>query len=373
VNRKILILTDADDVHAIAVAEALALYGIEPTIWATADFPTRAEETLHFDGKLQSKLCIEGVNLSLHDPVFDVVWRRRPAYLLDPSLLHPADRAFAEGECSIFRNSLVNLLAPQAFWVNLPGAAARAGSKMLQHRAAAKVGLSMPETLYTNSPREVRSFIRKKQGRVIYKPFLPTAWTDGTSQFLPYTALLRDESLIQDSLRFTPGIFQELVPKSYEIRLTMIGNRAFAAKLLSQESAAGQLDWRRSQGELRFERINVPEALTEQCRALLEELGLVFGCFDFVVTPSGEYVFLEVNEMGQFLFVERLCSLPLLDAFTNFLLQASVDFEWEEKDVRVRYSDPQFEAQILEKTRLFAGEHVSIQARLVSEQPQEVR
>src|SRR5436305_8989936 len=190
-NRKILILTDADDIHSIAVAEALAaIGGIEPTLWATADFPTCAEETLHFDGKLQSSLRIKGVDLSLHDSAFDVVWRRRPAYLLDPSLLHPADLAFADAECSIFRNSLLHLLAPQAFWINPAGAATRAGSKMLQHQACATVGLRMPETLYTNSLREVRSFVAQKSGNVIYKPFHPTGWSDGTHYFMPYTALL---------------------------------------------------------------------------------------------------------------------------------------------------------------------------------------
>jgi hypothetical protein len=214
VNRKALILTDADDIHAIAVAEALAIFGIDSMLWATADFPTRAEETLHFDDKLQRSIRIEGVDFSLRDSAFDVVWRRRPAYLLDPSLLHPADRAFADSECSIFRNSLVHILAPQAFWVNPAKNAARADSKMLQHQACATVGLRMPETLYTNSPREVRSFVRRKRGNVIYKPFLPTGWRDDTRQFMPYTALLKDEALVEESLRFTPGIFQELVPKS---------------------------------------------------------------------------------------------------------------------------------------------------------------
>lgn len=370
-SRNILILTDADDVHALAVAEALAIYGIEPMIWATADFPTRAEETLHFDGGPSGTLKVESVNLSFHDPSFGVVWRRRPAYQLDSSLLHPADRAFAETECSIFRTSLVNVLARHAFWVNPPGAASRAGSKMLQHHTAVGIGLRMPETLYTNSPREVRSFIRRKNGRVVYKPFLPTVWKDGTSHFLPYTALLNNEALVEESLRLTPGIFQELVPKAYEVRLTMIGNRGFAAKLLSQETSLGQLDWRRSQEDLRIEVTSIPETVEAQCRALLCDLGLVFGCFDFIVTPNGEYIFLEVNEMGQFLFIERLCGIPLLDAFANLLIQATPDFEWNSASVRVRYSDSEFEANILEKAQAFAQDHVSIPPRLSDERVNE--
>jgi glutathione synthase/RimK-type ligase-like ATP-grasp enzyme len=366
-NPRILILTDADDVHAIAVVEALRLRGVEATLWATSDFPTRSEETFHYDEEFRSAFRVEGVDFSLHDSCFDVVWRRRPAFVIEPELIHPSDRVFVETECGIFRRSLLHLLAPGAFWVNPIDGAAKAGSKMIQHQAAAKVGLQMPETLYTNSPGEVRAFIRRKRGGIIYKPFLSTGWSDGTHQFLSYTALLTDESLIQESLRFTPGIFQELVPKAYEVRLTMMGNRAFAAKLFSQETSTGRLDWRQAQGELRFEPITMPDLIVERCRALLQELGLVFGCFDFVVTPDGKWVFLEVNEMGQFLFVERYSYLPLLDAFASFLLQGTADFEWCESEVTVRYSDPGFEKLVTEKSAAFAGSHVSIPARLVGE------
>jgi hypothetical protein len=55
--------------------------------------------------------------------------------------------------------------------------------------------------------------------------------------------------------------------------------------------------------------------------------------------PNGRSVFLEVNESGQFLFVERFAGIPLLDAFAEFLLQARPDFVWSADRVQVRYSD----------------------------------
>lgn len=238
---------------------------------------------------------------------------------------------------------------------------------MMQHRTALQVGLKMPETLYTNSPREVRAFIRAKEGRVIYKPLLPVAWSDGLRSWMPYTAQLADESLIDESLRLTPGIFQELIPKAYEVRITVMGRRAFAAKILSQDTVSGRLDWRQAYDELRFEAIKVSPDIEQQCVALLEEMGLVFGCFDFIVDPNGEYIFLEVNEMGQFLFVERYCGIPLLDAFASFLLQARVDFEWREEEVLVRYTDPEFDARVLEKSEAFARSHVSVPAKFNQE------
>jgi glutathione synthase/RimK-type ligase-like ATP-grasp enzyme len=364
----ILIVTEANDLHASAVAEALERKGATVTLWATSDFPSRSEETAHFSADGEKALRIAGPDLDLVSPCFDVVWRRRPTYVLDPKALHPADRTFANNECSLFRSALFHLLASGAFWVNPLAGAARAGSKLLQHEAAAQVGLKMPETLFTNSIREIRALLARRR-EVIYKPLSSGGWKNSESDFLPYTALVTEETLVAEAvLRQTPGIFQELVPKAYELRITVIGNRVFTAKILSQETRMGRLDWRRSYDELRLEPAQLPLEIEERCIALLDELGLVFGCLDFIATPDGQLVFLEVNEMGQFLFVERYCGLPLLDAFSEFLLQGTVDFDWNEEAVALRYTDPDLKRDAGERWATFLRRHVPSPDSLIDEQ-----
>ena len=149
---------------------------------------------------------------------------------------------------------------------------------------------------------------------------------------------------------------------------TILGRRALAARVLSQQTEKGKVDWRRSQDELQLEPTCLPPEVAARCFALLDELGLVFGCLDLVVTPEGEYIFLEVNEMGQFLFVERGCGLPLLDAFSEFLLQGSVDFAWDQEAVRVRYTDAEFESAALARARKFQTSHCSVPESLEDEE-----
>jgi glutathione synthase/RimK-type ligase-like ATP-grasp enzyme len=366
--RRILILTEANDIHAIAVAEALERKGAEVTLWATSDFPTQADESVRFDSEGAKTIRIQGTGIGLMPPDFETVWRRRPTFVLDTIALHPADVAFAESECGMFRRSLFHLISPGAFWVNPLVGAALAGSKLLQQEAAARVGLKMPETLFTNSPSEIRRFLGHC-GEVVYKPLSGTGWQTKEAQYLPYTALVTAESLVADELlRQTPGIFQELVPKAYELRVTVMGRHFLAAKVFSQATEKGRIDWRRAQDELRFEPIFLPPKLADQCFSLLSELGLVFGCFDFVVTPQGEHVFLEVNEMGQFLFVERCCGLPLLDAFSEFLLQGLAEFDWSADAVQLRYTDPEFEAAALARLKVFQSSHRSRGVALVDEE-----
>ena len=54
--------------------------------------------------------------------------------------------------------------------------------------------------------------------------------------------------------------------------------------------------------------------------------GLVFGCIDLVMDRQGQFHFLEVNQAGQFLFVEELCpDYPVLKAMVALLASGRVD------------------------------------------------
>lgn len=336
---KILILTEPGDTHAYAVALALERKGAQAVLWHTTDFPTKATESIVFTQE-RMRVRLRGPGLDLSDFDFGVVWHRRPAYVLEESELHPADRKFAELECYIFRRSLLNLVAPRAFWVNPPDAATGAGRKPVQHAAAIAVGLATPDTIYTNDPEEIREFLDSHGGEIVYKPFRPITWKDEETYWIPYTSPLTSRQLVPDNLlRATPGIYQALVPKAYELRVTVMGRRVMAAKVHSQATETGRLDWRKSYHELTMEPYGLPAEIEERCVALLERLGLVFGCFDFIVTPDGSCVFLEVNEMGQFLFVEHYAGLPLLDAFSDFLLAADPAFTGSAGEPRIKLSE----------------------------------
>lgn len=337
--KRILILTELGDVHAYAVAEAVTRKGGTVTLWHTADFPEYAGESVLFEED-QWRVKVRGPAMELDDFQFDTVWHRRPTFRLNSEKLHPADREFAFRECRLFRNSLFGLIAPEAFWVNPTEAVARACRKLLQHRVAHEVGMATPDTAYTNDPDVIRSFLARRGGQAVYKPLHGISWRDGETCWTPYTSILTEQALVADHLlRAAPGIYQELLPKVHELRVTVVGDHVLGARILSQETQTGRLDWRRSYHELSIEPCSLSPDLEQSCRALLRRLGLVFGCLDFVVTPDGRSVFLEVNESGQFLFIERYAGIPLLDAFSEFLLQARADFAWSADHVQVRYSD----------------------------------
>ncbi|MCU1349453.1 MAG: hypothetical protein JWO56_2483 [Acidobacteria bacterium] len=336
---RILILTFLGDRHAYAVAEALRRKGESPVLWLTTDYPMRARESIEFRGR-EHRIAIAGPGFETPAADFDVVWHRRPAFYLEPTLLHPADIEFANEGCKRFREALYLLLARDAFWVNGREAAIRALHKPLQHAVAIDAGLETPDTLYTNDPEAIRAFIREQGGSIAYKAFKAWSWSDGKKIWNPVTSVLTEADLVDDGINaLSPAIYQELVPKAYELRVTVIGERMFAVKLDSQSTQRGRVDWRRGQFELHPEATTLPGAIEERCRALMTRLGLVFGCIDLIVTPDGRYVFLEVNEMGQWLFVEDWTGQPMLDAFAEMLRQGRSDYAWSESGEHVRYAD----------------------------------
>lgn len=51
----------------------------------------------------------------------------------------------------------------------------------------------------------------------------------------------------------------------------------------------------------------------------MADLGLVFACIDFIVTPDDKFVFLEINPNGQWLWVEKLTGLPIAESMAKLL------------------------------------------------------
>ena len=65
----------------------------------------------------------------------------------------------------------------------------------------------------------------------------------------------------------------------------------------------------------------LPLDISEKCKKLMVCLNIEFACFDFIVNKDDDFLFLEINESGQFLFMDHCQEeLHLADAFTYFLV-----------------------------------------------------
>jgi hypothetical protein len=318
---RVLIPSFPDDVHACEVALVLRELGHEVALWHGGDFPVLQCASVELDAQ-RTRWRVDGPDLALDGRPFDVVWHRRAIPPQLPERMHPGDREIAQRECEDFVAGLWSFVSPAAFWVNPPAARARANLKLVQLAEARAAGLAIPPTLASNDPARIRAFLGEQGGSAVYKAFYPVGWKDGDKLALLLTSAIDAPRLPPDEvLRLTPGIFQPRIEKRHELRVTVLGTRLITARLRSQEHADTRLDWRARSVDLAIEPAELPEAVERGVRALMQRLGLVFGCLDFIVTPQGEHVFLEVNPMGQFLWIEHgNPEIRLLAPFCEFLL-----------------------------------------------------
>jgi biotin carboxylase len=68
-----------------------------------------------------------------------------------------------------------------------------------------------------------------------------------------------------------------------------------------------------------YELVTPPEQVTTGIRRLMDSFSLVYGALDFVITPDGEWVFLEINPTGQYGFIEHATGAPLTAQLADLL------------------------------------------------------
>jgi hypothetical protein len=201
----------------------------------------------------------------------------------------------------------------QGFWMNPPTADEVSQRKIRQLQVARQVGLSIPDTLVTNQPEEARAFIETHGvGRVVRKAFRNIA------QAPRETHLLREEDLaLLDSVRYTPVIFQRFVPAELDLRVTIVEDEIFSAAITSESRYSA--DYRPGLASAKVVPNVLPPVVAERLLELMRIFDLKYGAIDFRVTPDGDYVFLEVNPAGEFLFISQRTEQPIPEAIAASL------------------------------------------------------
>ena len=372
-QKRILIASDATDLHSAAVAFALRKKGHDCEILYTPDFPTLLTLSLHVDPQDRAhQLRMSGPDVLRDDRSqgFDVIWRRRPAGAVLPEDMHPGDRQVAERQGEAMLAGLFSFLErrPDTFWVNSLASDGTALHKPFQLRSAIQAGLLVPETLFSNDPAQIRAFLRRHGGLVAYKLMRPASWMaeeDGQTRIYgAYTTSLSEEELPEDEemIQLCPGIFQPMLRKSFEVRVCCLGDLLVAARINSQDDERASTDWRAGQFHVDMLPYELPPDVAASCQRLLVDLGLIFASIDFVVDPEGRHLFLEVNPQGQFLFLETRTGVPLLDMFAEFLVAGTRKFTWSEDHEVVRFTE--FEEVWKQTWAVDAARHVRIRGHM---------
>jgi hypothetical protein len=317
----ILLLTNSFDEHADSVEPILKskgcqLHRLNVDHWrhCSLSFRPTAKSYLQILGRDNFKLLSNEVA---------AVWYRRPCDLLPATEPESVSDKFAQGE---WKHALEWLYVAfnDSVWVNDINKLRIASSKAYQLRIAKMHGLAIPKTIITNNPREVEEFAATFDGPLAYKPLHSFSKpSDDHAGLLTIFTNIVPRKMIKScaaQIERAPCIFQEYVKKKYELRLTVIGQDIYCAAIPSQDSERSSIDWRRYDlANTPYEPYILPTFFKKKIHQFMAELGLVFGCLDFIVTPDDKFVFLEINPNGQWLWVEKLTGMPIAESMAQLL------------------------------------------------------
>jgi glutathione synthase/RimK-type ligase-like ATP-grasp enzyme len=206
--------------------------------------------------------------------------------------------------------------------MNHPTKIAQAEFKPAQLRLAQRAGLRIPRTIVTNDPGAARDFA-ESIGKMIYKPFSADGITEYGQHKLIYTSVVSADECDDPAIRLTAHLFQEWIEHDYAVRLTVVGGQFFAAAIHGA-SATAHVDWRSDYASLSYTVTEVPEQVRRGVCVLMGMLDLRFGALDFLVTPDGEWVFLEINPNGQWAWIQDKTGLAIANAIADTLTGEAV-------------------------------------------------
>lgn len=310
VAKRFAVVTQSNDLHGRAVAAELRQRGIECSVVAADQLSGSRAITWTTDAT--SSVTLPSLDGPLDIRGLDAIWWRRgnlPTMVAAPDL-NPERADFVQNEC---RSAVRGVLRTEftGAWVSNPDSTEMADDKIVQLRAAQAVGLTVPTTLVSNDPREIREFCEQLDYRVVVKALRGSRLVGPT-----LTHQVNERAILSDrALSIAPAIFQELVPGRRHIRANVFGDDVYAAIIESD-----YLDWRVDHNVPMFAS-DIASSLGEQLQAVLRTLNLRMGVFDLKLDDDDRPIWLELNPQGQFLFLEGIADMPLTQRFADFLIE----------------------------------------------------
>jgi len=249
------------------------------------------------------------------------VWYRRPNHF-NLQIQDPVQCRYAEEEIQIFLNGLWATISLDVFWLSNPRSLEQARKKLFQLKLARELGFLIPETIVTNDPNRVREFFKIHDTKIIFKALYYEFLNYGDRAFNIPTTLITEKHLDKlELVKKMPSLFQKFIEKEYELRVTIVENKVFAVKIDSQANPLTIVDWRHPEciDKLSYVAVEFSSEVSDCCKRMMKQLGLVFGAFDFIMSKDGKLYFLEVNPNGQWYWLEDLAKVQISDAITTAL------------------------------------------------------
>jgi ATP-GRASP peptide maturase of grasp-with-spasm system len=198
-------------------------------------------------------------------------------------------------------------------------------NKLTALHTAKKSGLKIPDTLISTDRHEVDKFNNLSDG-VVTKSISEALYLRIDSSFYcNYTEQINKEFIATLPSKFYPSLIQTKIDKLYELRIFFLHGVCFTMAIFSQSDSKTEVDFRKYNNEKpnRTVPFVLPIEIKQKISAFMNSMNLDSGSIDMIVTKNKEYVFLEVNPVGQFGMVSGPCNYNLEKEIATCLINIS--------------------------------------------------
>jgi ATP-GRASP peptide maturase of grasp-with-spasm system len=263
----------------------------------------------------------------------DSIWfRRRPEFSNRGRLVTHPQSSFTplvnEMNMALVNDELVvsNFLEPLLANKTLIGSMKSSSiNKLHQLKIASRIGMLIPDTAVLTDKKELARF-RAKHKNIIVKPLYNMSFMryEGVSYYT-YTKIVTDELMEKMPDKFSPALFQEAIDKEFEIRSFFLNAQEYSMGIFSQKNSQTMVDFRKYDREYPNRRVpfKLPKEVYSMVLEFMKDIEINTGSFDFIYSNRGEYVFLEVNPVGQFGMVSMPCNYYIEKRIAETLCHAN--------------------------------------------------
>jgi len=204
-----------------------------------------------------------------------------------------------------------------ATWMNHPNSNEAASSKPKNLRLATEIGLKVPATLISSDPILLTNWLNKNKYCVM-KSISYGLMQDKNDSKMAFTQRIPANFNINENIvNGVPILLQKEIKKSYDIRVTVVGDKIFSASLPSNDN----VDWRTYDNKSKWKRFELPKNISDSCLKMCKKLNLNFAAIDLVIDKENHFFFLEINPNGQWVWIEKETGLPISKAIVNVLTE----------------------------------------------------
>jgi len=318
----ILFITNKNDITSDYLIDKLNKEKIDYYRLNTDDLLSNIEVNFNFDNEKFNIIDHKKKrNIDLKE-VKSVYYRRPQLPNIESFGLNKSELDFVSKETAFLLEGLYKILKSK-FWISPVFSIREAENKIYQLMIAKELGFKVPSSLISTIESEAKDFIINKKYDCIVKPIKSGLIADTDNPKIIFTSRLRKNQLGSLArIRKCPTYFQERIEKEADIRVTVVGEKLFSAKINSQTSEETKTDWRKGQShKLSYETFELPKELQIKSANLVNLLDLNFGAIDFVLDKKGALTFLEINPNGQWVWIEERLGFNISEELINLLIE----------------------------------------------------